>query len=48
MGETIQLLTTADVRKLLKIGNKTCLNYFIEKIFLAKNLEELIKLQKKI
>ena len=45
MGETIQLLTTADVRKLLKIGNK---NYFIEKIFLAKNLEELIKLQKKI
>ena len=28
MGETIQLLTTADVRKLLKIGNKTCLELF--------------------
>ena len=28
MGETIQLLTTADVRKLLKIGNKTCLDLF--------------------
>ena len=28
MGETIQLLTTADVRKLLKIGNNTCLELF--------------------
>ena len=28
MGETIQLLTTADVRKLLKIGNKACLELF--------------------
>ena len=33
MGETIQILTTADVRKLLKIGNKTCLELFHIKDF---------------
>ena len=48
MGETIQLLTTADVRKLLKIGNKTCLELFHREDFPCQNLEELIKLQKKI
>lgn len=48
MGETIQLLTTADVRKLLKIGNKTYLELFHRKDFPCQNLEEPIKLQKKI
>lgn len=33
MGKTIQLLTTEDVRKLLKIGNKTCLELFHRKDF---------------
>ena len=33
MGENIQFLTTSDVRKMLGIGNKTCLELFHRKDF---------------
>lgn len=33
MGENIQFLTTLDVRKMLGIGNKTCLELFHRKDF---------------
>ena len=47
MGETIQLLTTADVKKLLKIGNKTCLDLFHRKDFPCQKFGRAYKITEK-